>query len=91
MLSTHDVASLCGLSYHAVLGAIHAGELRASKLRGRILVRQEWLDAWIDASVLPPTQLLAVTPARARTRKPSSRTTTMRGSLAALRAIEDEH
>lgn len=87
LLSAHDVAELAGLSYHAVLRAIRSGELKASKRRGRILIRPEWFDEWIDGGLVEPRPrpVLAEvkdSPARAR-RGPGCR-----GSLERLRAIE---
>ena len=54
-MSPHDVAAETGLSYDAVRRAIAAGDLKAAKLRRRILIRRDWFDAWIDVHVLTPT------------------------------------
>jgi excisionase family DNA binding protein len=87
LLSAHDVAELSGLSYHAVLRAIRSGELKASKRRGRILIRPEWFDEWIDAGMIEPSGRPALTvaddPAPRRRESPSRR-----GSLDRLQAIE---
>jgi excisionase family DNA binding protein len=87
LLSARDVAELSGLSYHAVLRAIRSGELKASKRRGRILIRPEWFDEWIDAGVIEPTRRPAIsiadTAAPRRSESPSRR-----GSLDRLQAIE---
>ena len=87
LLSANDVAELSGLSYHAVLRAIRCGELKASKRRGRMLIRPEWFDEWIDGGLVEarPRPVLAdvkdscAQPGRARSG---------RGSLERLRAIE---
>ena len=83
-LTAHDVADETGLSYDAVRRAIACGELKATKIRRRILVRRDWFDTWIDAHVLAPStpavvehRPLAAAPARGAP-----------GSLERLRAIE---
>jgi excisionase family DNA binding protein len=52
LLTVSDVAEATGLSSNAVYRAIAAGELRASKLRGRLRVQLADLDAWIDSNVV---------------------------------------
>lgn len=52
LLSVADVAEAIGLSTNAVYRAISAGELRASKLRGRLRVQRSDLDRWIDSNVV---------------------------------------
>lgn len=87
LLSANDVAELSGLSYHAVLRAIRSGELKASKRRGRILIRHEWFDEWIDGGVVeirPAPALADIKNSPARARRGHS----CRGSLERLRAIE---
>jgi excisionase family DNA binding protein len=46
-----EVAQATGLSDNAVYRAISDGELRASKLRGRLRVELADLDAWIESNV----------------------------------------
>ena len=52
LLTVSEVAELTGLSSNAVYRAIAAGELRASKLRGRLRVQLADLDAWIDSNIV---------------------------------------
>lgn len=57
LLTPHEVAELARVSYHAVVRAINAGELQASKLRGRLRVRHSAYEAWIDEhTVVPATR-----------------------------------
>lgn len=51
-MTPRDVAAEAGLSYDAVRRAIASGELKAAKVRRRIVIRRGWFDAWIDAHVL---------------------------------------
>ena len=53
LLTVAEVAEATGFSRNAVYRAIAAGELRASKLRGRLRVQLADLDAWIESNVLP--------------------------------------
>ena len=50
LLTVSEVAEATGLSSNAVYRAIAVGELRASKLRGRLRVQLADLDAWIRTS-----------------------------------------
>jgi excisionase family DNA binding protein len=89
LLTARHVADETGLSYDAVRRAIAAGELKATRLRGRLLVRREWLDEWVESSVVSPATS-AIDLAHRRPvagRNPSARDTTP-GSLARLDAIE---
>ncbi len=52
LLTVSEVAERTGLSSNAVYRAIAAGELRASKLRGRLRVQLADLDTWIDLNVV---------------------------------------
>jgi excisionase family DNA binding protein len=52
LLTVSEVAEATGLSSNAVYRAIAAGELRASKLRGRLRVQAADLEAWIDSNVV---------------------------------------
>ena len=85
MLTPHQVADRTGLSYHVVLRAIHAGELRATKLRGRILIDETWLQEWVDRNLIEPRTVTQrhLEPVSHRPRRPPAK-----GSLAALRSIE---
>lgn len=86
-MTPQDVADLTGLSYHVVLRAIKDGELQASKLRARLLIRPEAVDEWFDANIVTP-----VSPAAPRLDEPRrrrSRADHGTGSVARLRAIEE--
>jgi excisionase family DNA binding protein len=90
-MSPREIAQVTGLSYHAVLRAIADGELRASKLRGRIIVRDEWFEAWVAQGVLSPAP---AAPAQRARRAPRSRrrpgpADDAPGSVARLTAIEN--
>lgn len=52
LLTVSEVAEGTGLSSNAVYRAIAVGELRASKLRGRLRVQLADLDTWIDSNVV---------------------------------------
>jgi excisionase family DNA binding protein len=47
-LTVAEVGRVTGLSANAVYRAIWSGELRASKLRGRLRVRSDEVEAWAD-------------------------------------------
>ena len=53
LLTVAEVGRLTGLSPNAVYRAIWDGELRASKLRGRLRVDLADVEAWIDANLVP--------------------------------------
>lgn len=52
LLTVSDVAETTGLSPNAVYRAVADGELRASKLRGRLRIQLADLDAWIDSNLV---------------------------------------
>lgn len=54
LLSVAEVADTTGLSESAVYRAIAVGELRASKLRGRLRVRLSDLESWIESNLVSP-------------------------------------
>jgi excisionase family DNA binding protein len=54
MLTVEDVARLTQLSVCTIRAAVRAGELTATKLRGRIRVKPDDLQAWIDACRITP-------------------------------------
>jgi excisionase family DNA binding protein len=83
-LSAAEVARETGLSYDAVRRAINAGELRATRLRRRLLVRREWLEEWIEAGVISPAASMMDLPTRSAPR----RSIDPAGSSARLLAIE---
>jgi excisionase family DNA binding protein len=87
LLTPREVAARAQISYHAVLRAINAEELVASRLRGRLRVRRSDFDAWIEGNRVrapkeAPLKLVDVPPRRPRPLEP--------GSLDALTAIERE-
>ena len=53
LLTVAEVARETGLSMNAVYRAISNGELRASKLRGRLRVQSSDVDAWVDGARVP--------------------------------------
>jgi excisionase family DNA binding protein len=83
LLCPREIAERTGLSYHAVLRAIHRGELRAFRLCQRIRVRPVDLAAWIEQSRIGrPGANVGTSPLFSL--KPQGE----RGSLAALRSLE---
>lgn len=52
LLSVGEVADATGLSPNAVYRAVADGELRASKLRGRLRIQLADLDDWIDSNLV---------------------------------------
>ncbi len=68
LLSSEQVAQLCGLSRRAVYDAIKRGELPAVRLCSRLRVRRDDLERWFATSSVRPT-----TPASARPPKPRSK------------------
>ena len=65
LLSVSEVAELTGLSESVLYRAVAAGELRASKLRGRLRVRFVDLEVWIESNLVrpdPPRRLRRTTP-----------------------------
>ncbi len=49
-LTTQEVAASTGLSYHAVLRAVHRGEVVAYKLCGRVRFRKADVLDWVERS-----------------------------------------
>jgi excisionase family DNA binding protein len=83
-LSARDVAELTGLNYQTVLAAIHAGELRAKRIRGHFMVTRESYRAWLEPDTPTPRQGPTERPAKHR------RGAAPAGSYAAIKAIERE-
>jgi excisionase family DNA binding protein len=67
LLTVAEVGRATGLSVNAVYRAIWNGELRASKLRGRLRIQDVDVDSWVDAGRLD------IEPGRRR-RRPRPRT-----------------
>lgn len=55
-LSTDEAATYAGVSRKSIYRAIADGRLRAARLhRGqRLRLRREWIDEWIEASIVSP-------------------------------------
>jgi excisionase family DNA binding protein len=83
LLTVSQVAEATGLSPNAVYRAISDGELRASKLRGRLRVKLADLDAWIDSNLVSTRDAQEEPPAPAR---PPGRNGPGRGLLELLEA-----
>jgi excisionase family DNA binding protein len=66
LLSVGEVANATGLSPNAVYRAVAAGELRASKLCGRLRIQLADLDFWIDSNLVGCRGSLEVPPPPAR-------------------------
>src|SRR4051794_25913793 len=58
MLTVEDVARLTRLSVYTIRAAVGAGELPATKLRGRIRVNPDDLQAWINACRIAPAPVI---------------------------------
>lgn len=48
LLSPEEVAGAVGLTVRSIYKAVREGELPAFKLRGRLRIRQEDVEAWLD-------------------------------------------
>jgi excisionase family DNA binding protein len=83
LLTVSEVAEATGLSSNAVYRAISDGQLRASKLRGRLRVQLADVDAWIDSNLVTTRGTSAESPAPAR---PPRRNGPGRGLLELLEA-----
>lgn len=85
--SPHDVADMFGVSYHAVLRAIHRGDLQAERVFNRLQISAEALDAYRAANrvVAHPAVHVPVSQARVRSARQAG---SQAGSRARLRAIE---
>jgi len=83
LLTVSQVAEATGLSPNAIYRAIWDGEIRASKLRGRLRVQLADLDAWIDSNLVTTRGAPEEPPAPAR---PLRRNGPGRGLLELLEA-----
>jgi excisionase family DNA binding protein len=54
MLSPEQVARRAGFKRRAIYRCIERGELRASRLCGRLRIKEEDMEAWIAANVVVP-------------------------------------
>jgi len=85
LLSPREVAELMPIGYHAILRAIRAGELRASRLRGHYAIRPSDLESWVESNVALPfrtSERTVPTPRRAARGVESFRDKTKRGEHA---------
>lgn len=65
LLSVDQVAEVVGLSPKGVRSAIRRGELAASKLAGRLRVREQDVERWIEGSRVQPQAPALPEPQRA--------------------------
>jgi excisionase family DNA binding protein len=82
LLTVAEVAQATGLSVNAIYRAIWGGELRASKLRGRIRVPAEAVTAWVDEA-----RVLTNPPQRVRAARVAARAPRAVGSGRGLREL----
>ena len=54
LLTPTEVGELVGLKRDAIYRAIDSGELKAVRLRGRLRSREDWIDEWVQASLVRP-------------------------------------
>ena len=54
-LDKREAGAIVGLNKKTIERVIQRGELRAFKLAGRVRIRREDLNQWIDSSALAPT------------------------------------
>jgi excisionase family DNA binding protein len=87
--SPKEIASLCGLSPRAIYRAISRGELRATKLCGRLRCRMVDVDEWIERNLVQPVPTLKQLPADGRA-VPVGRGS-LRQMLRAATGVDDEH
>jgi excisionase family DNA binding protein len=81
ILTVNELAQRSKLGEKAVRNAIRRGELRASKLCGRWRIRESDYEAWVEAGTYVPLR---------RTAALGPPVSPRRGSLSALKRIEDE-
>jgi excisionase family DNA binding protein len=54
-LTKQEAADYARVSVSTIERAIRAGELRAAGTAGRVLIRREWVDEWIEGRMRGPT------------------------------------
>jgi excisionase family DNA binding protein len=54
LLTPTEVGELVGFKRDAIYRAIDSGELKAVRLRGRLRSREDWIDEWVQASLVRP-------------------------------------
>src|SRR4051794_8064002 len=88
-LTVQEVAELARCEHRTVRRAIRTGELKASLIGGRWIVRDSAVDEWFEACANGPTAARATPePQRPRVRARQS-APTRPGSIADLEAIRD--
>jgi excisionase family DNA binding protein len=60
--SPKEIAGLCGLSPRAIYRAISRGELRATRLCGRLRCRTVDVEKWIERNLVEPVPTLKQPP-----------------------------
>jgi excisionase family DNA binding protein len=60
--SPKEIAGLCGLSPRAIYRAISRGELRATRLCGRLRCRTADVEDWIERNRVRPVPILKILP-----------------------------
>lgn len=83
-LTVREVAELVRCEHRTVRRAIQSGDLEASMLGCRWLIRPEAVEAWFQAR----TNKRPATPTPRKNRQPSSPNTERAGSVGRLKAIE---
>jgi excisionase family DNA binding protein len=86
--SPKEIAILCGLSPRAIYRAISRGELRASRLCGRLRCRTVDVEEWIERNLVEPVPTLKQLPPDGRS-APEGRGS-LRGMLRATGAGANE-
>ncbi len=86
LLTVDQVADVVQLSAEAVRRAVRRGDLRASKLGGRLRISPQSVDDWIRAA-----ELRAPAPAPAAARRSAPPAAAARAPLSDLRVLMEQH
>jgi excisionase family DNA binding protein len=87
--SPKEIASICGLSPRAIYRAISRGELRATRLCGRLRCRTVDVEKWIERNLVQSAPTLKQLPPEGHT-VPGGRGS-LRQMLRATTEVGDEH
>jgi excisionase family DNA binding protein len=88
-LTVQEVAELARCEHRTVRRAIQAGQLKASLIGGRWIVKDSAVEEWIEGCANSPVPIArAVQPRRSRIREPA-RGPVRPGSVADLEAIRE--
>jgi excisionase family DNA binding protein len=87
--SPKEVAGLCGLSPRAIYRAISRGELRATRLCGRLRCRMADVEEWIERNRVKPVPILKRPPSDGR--EAIAERGSLRRMLDSTEAIDLEH